>query len=342
MADDCSISLDCRQIQMMSITIATSIAPRNFELQRAAIDSWLALGITVISCNSASEAEVIAPHFPDIHIYVVNRTAEQSAGRPYVFFDDVCAALADSGSPVCGIINSDVQLRANRDFVDSIVQAAAGSFLFGSRMDLRETGSSIGERYLWGFDFFFFDRAVIGCYPRSEFCLGVPWWDYWAPMVPLMGGIPCKEIVTPVAFHLWHETKWAPELFDSFGAKLATCMQTMTASTDAGHLLREKAAQVLVSGEFSPFSISVLLFILNGADQVNLAEGEPLSVAELVALRRQVLERASDLLALQTELASIKRIETAAVAEEEPRNSLYWCITRKLRWCGDLVRKLTN
>ena len=50
----------------MGITIATSIAPRNIELQRDAIASWKKLGLEAISVNSKEEIEAIKDFFPDV------------------------------------------------------------------------------------------------------------------------------------------------------------------------------------------------------------------------------------------------------------------------------------
>lgn len=166
------------------ITVATSIVPRNIEVQQSAINSWLNLGFAVVSINTYAEIDFLNKYFPDLFFVPAGRTAEKITGRPYIYFDDVCNALAASNSDICGIINSDIHLRAQEDFSVFVSREARGSFLFGSRIDVKATEECVGDIYYSGFDYFFFDKGVIAVYPDSELCLGLPWWDYWAIIVP--------------------------------------------------------------------------------------------------------------------------------------------------------------
>lgn len=205
---------------MAEITIATSIAPGNLELQRSAIDTWINLGFKVISLNSKDEIDLLSPEFPGINFETVSRTALDLAGKPYVFFDDILNVLNQCGSEVCGIINSDVHLRANTDFVEYIYKSAATNFLYASRVDIARTADCEGKIYPYGFDVFFFPREFSSEYPLSHFCIGVPWWDYWALLVPIAKGYIVKEIISPIAYHVYHEARWQDNLHELFGNHL--------------------------------------------------------------------------------------------------------------------------
>lgn len=202
---------------MPVITIATSITPNNFYLQRVALDSWIKSGFKVISLNSATESAVVAKNFPDIPLTIVSRTAEPTTGKPYIFFDDVLSVLSVADSDICGIINSDILLKVDSGFADFVAETVGTGFLFGSRIDVDSVRDIDGEKFIYGFDYFFFKRPAINIFPSSVFCLGVPWWDYWALLVPIASGLICKELISPIAFHVRHETKWAGELFDEYG-----------------------------------------------------------------------------------------------------------------------------
>ncbi len=202
------------------IVIATSIAPSNVETQRRAVDSWLELGFSVVSLNIQSEIEQLSCHYPRVKFIPVVRDAASRAGKPLVYLDDVLSALAGSGAAVCGIINSDVELRAKADFSDFIANYAQNGIVYGSRIDIDSVDDSQGKEYLGGFDYFFFSHDVIDCFPRTEFCLGSPWWDYWMPLAPLLAGLSVRKLNSPVAYHRIHDIRWQPELFESLGNEL--------------------------------------------------------------------------------------------------------------------------
>lgn len=117
------------------ITVATSIAPRNLDHQQSAVASWLVLGFKVISLNSPAEIDTVQHHFPAVTFVSAHRTAQELTGRPFVYFDDVLKALAESGADICGIVNSDIMLDPPTGFTDFICKEATGSFVFGSRID---------------------------------------------------------------------------------------------------------------------------------------------------------------------------------------------------------------
>ncbi len=204
---------------MEDVIIATSIAPGKIELQQSAISSWLKLGFKVLSVNTRREIDLLLSDFPLVKFVEAERDASAVAGKPYIYFDDVLRALQAEGPAVCGIINSDIHLLAGAGFTEYIVENAFDGFIFGSRVDVDSLDFMYGEHYEEGFDFFFFNAEVIPVYPASDFCIGVPWWDYWAPLVPFLKGYPVKQLATSVAFHVKHPTKWSAELHEKFGDK---------------------------------------------------------------------------------------------------------------------------
>lgn len=318
--------------------VATSIVPRNIELQQSAISSWQSLGFELISINSPTETNLIRQYFPSVEFISVHRTAEQSTGRPYVYFDDVCMALAESGADICGIINSDIHLYPAVKFKDFISREAEESFLFGSRIDVKTPENRDGEIYFYGFDFFFFNKSLLACYPSSEFCLGAPWWDYWAPMVPLIQGIQCKEIISPLAYHLWHETKWAPDLFNHFGDALLNALQKRSKTVNLNSGLESVLSDVIGSRDFNIFSFKILQYILGNARQIVLdtdcANDNRVNIGlcQFESMRRFMIDRKSDCLIAEKEIETLK----AAVSEgnkrlENIKKSFSWRLTAPLR-----------
>ncbi len=190
------------------IAVGTSIAPKDVAKQQAAVASWRALGFEVLSLNIPEEIASLRPQFPDVTFVPATRTAQERAGRPLVYFDDLLAALADTGRPIVGIVNSDILLRGTPGLSQRIAQESAGGFLCGHRVDIDAPDSTTGSLYQDGFDYFFFDRSVIALYPETDYAIGLPWWDYWAPAVPALNGVTLKRLVTPIAFHVRHNLNW--------------------------------------------------------------------------------------------------------------------------------------
>ena len=102
-----------------------------------------------------------------------------------------------------------------------IRKEAPHSFLYGSRVDVDSPTATQGQVYNAGFDYFFFAREAIAHYPQQEFCLELPWWDYWAVIAPLMRKMPVKQITTPVAVHVKHPHAGSAENWFSLGKALS-------------------------------------------------------------------------------------------------------------------------
>jgi len=206
----------------MPITIATTLAPgANMLNQQKAIDSWLQLGFNVLSVNTAEEIELLSPQFPGIEFIAAKRDARDKYGKPYIYFDDLLEALSRSQSSICGIINSDIQL-LQPDFYEFIEREAESSFIFGARIDVPSFDAMEQGNWYRGFDYFFFNKTVISYYPQEEFCIGLPWWDYWAVFIPLVHRIPVKKIIMPFADHVMHTPGYLnTESFVPLGLTLA-------------------------------------------------------------------------------------------------------------------------
>lgn len=197
--------------------LATSIYPRELERQKSALKSWQELGFEVVSINAPDEMQKIKGYFPSVKFIKAERDARKEVGKPCIYFDDFVSFLRQSGEEISGIVNSDIFLHADSNFTDFIKKEALGSVLFGSRLDVDDLECIQGRFYHEGFDYFFFDKAVLSAYPQSDFCVGMPWWDYWAPLVPMMKGIPAKRLITPVVRHLRHKQNFTLYPWIRFG-----------------------------------------------------------------------------------------------------------------------------
>lgn len=207
-----------------SITVVTSIAPHNLEKQKAAIASWLACGFRVVSLNIAAEIDILKTEFPAVEFSRVTRDGTAVSGKPLVYFDDILAFLRVQGEGVFGIVNSDIYLMADRTCIDLIRHEARGCLLYGARVDVKSLGQRVGTFYSAGFDYFFFDKAALECYPASNFMLGMPWWDYWAPLMPHFRGLKIKLLDAPFAYHVEHKRNYNDAGFVRLGQEFAEAL----------------------------------------------------------------------------------------------------------------------
>lgn len=193
------------------IVLATSIAPKGINVQQEAINTWTTLGFDVLSVNWAAEISDLEHAFPDVEFVPVQNLEKKHTSRNLVFFDQILNALKERAVDVSGIINSDIHLRADPSLLDSLSNAAKGSMVFGSRININSLDQTEGELYKLGYDFFFYGKDVLGVYPSSPFRIGAPWWDLWAPMIPIHFGVLTKYLLDPIAFHVRHKGQWKME-----------------------------------------------------------------------------------------------------------------------------------
>jgi hypothetical protein len=209
------------------IKLVTSIAPRNIENQQRAVASWLQLGFSVTSLNTAAEAEQLRPQFEGVEFSTVSRDARAECGRPLVYLNDVFAFLRASGTPVCGLINSDIHLRGTLATRDFVIDQARGSMVIASRSDVDSLDQVAGEVYVHGFDLFLFDSQILDFLPVTRFCLGQPWWDYWFPYFLSLRSpkpYPVKLLAFPFAVHIRHANNWSTDYFEKYGMHFLECM----------------------------------------------------------------------------------------------------------------------
>lgn len=222
------------------IFLATSLVPgRDHALQAASVASWRACGFEVISVNGAAEAEAVRKTFPDVTVMPVSGTAERFAKKPVPFIHDILKVLRqmiaarglDPAHCTVGIINADIYLRNVPGLTSFIQREAHGSLICGPRVDVADMAAFQSytptgqETYSIGYDYFFLSGAMLADFADSPFCMGMPFWDYWFPLVTLLAGKPIKTLSSPIALHAGHETRWDDTVYLFFHALVAYVME---------------------------------------------------------------------------------------------------------------------
>ena len=207
------------------LTIVTSIAPRNLERQTEMIESWRKLGLDVVSINCVEEIEMLRQAFPDVKFVQAKRDGRETFGKPVIYLDDVFEHLWKINCEFCGIVNSDMYLFGDEGIVSFIKAQARDSLVYGSRMDADSLEVLDGRVYEDGFDFFFFHKSLIPCFPKSDFCIGLPWWDYWVPLIPALKGIQIRKLDSLFAYHIKHPSNWNGKQWSELAKRIFEYLQ---------------------------------------------------------------------------------------------------------------------
>jgi hypothetical protein len=192
---------------LRTICVVTSVMPRRIEAQRAALESWRAAGLSVVSVNSSAEAVALREHFPDVTFRTIDRTVEER-GRPFVPIQALIQVAKEASEDVCGIVNSDVEFRGHASFFELVCKEVPGAMVFGNRIDLSDNKSTTGKAFRNGYDYFFWDRTNSALLEETPMVLGLPWWDFWLPLQAYAQGLRTKRFVTSSMVHIAHPIGW--------------------------------------------------------------------------------------------------------------------------------------
>jgi hypothetical protein len=207
-----------------AVGVVTSFMPRRIEAQRAALQSWRAAGLSVVSVNSRSEAAAMREHFPDVTFKLIDRPIEDIRGRPFVPIRAIIQAAKESSADICGIVNSDIEFRGDGSFFDLVRREAPGALVFGNRIDAADAAATSGKEFRNGYDFFFWSRENSDLLEETRMVLGLPWWDFWLPLHAHSQGLKIKRVVTSAMIHFVHPIGWDTANFAKFGQRCAASL----------------------------------------------------------------------------------------------------------------------
>ncbi|GAB7081848.1 tetratricopeptide repeat protein [Megalodesulfovibrio paquesii] len=247
---------------MPNTAICTSLPPRNFERSQQAVASWLARGFTVYSVNTKAEAELLAPHFPEVRFHLCEVTAREKFGKDFQYLSTVMECLAASGAEVCGIVNADIVMRGTPEDWATIAHSGRTAFTYGSRVNMHSLEDAHGWVHEPGFDVFFFPPTFASQVPASEYALGLPWWDIFLPNWAMASGFPIAYVYSPVAMHQYHAMNWDFTLYYDFGLYtirrfFAPMLGTLVAANPGRNLyLRRLVAAVAFTAKRTPRGVA--------------------------------------------------------------------------------------
>ncbi len=199
------------------VVVATSFPPklvrsnggrRMEDYDRLCVQSWNACGFKAISLNAPDEIPALASRHPEIDFIPTERNASSVFGRRTPFIADLLSALARQSGSVLGIINSDIIFEPAAGWQEMESLIAQKSVVTGQRCDTLSLVGGALHTYIPGFDYFFFDRQAAEqlAGDMHPFSMGLPWWDYWLPIILALRGYKIHCLARPAILHLAHES----------------------------------------------------------------------------------------------------------------------------------------
>jgi hypothetical protein len=192
------------------ILLATSIIPNTrIQIQTSALETWAENGFDVVSFNTPTEIKTLSNKFPTISFIPIIRTGEMYAGKPLPLISDILEQLYLSEHKYCGIVNSDIYFSSPSPLNLMIKEHVKNSFIYGARFEVDNLTSLKGKYDPFGFDYFIYDKTMRNIWGDNRFCLGMPFWDHWFPLIPILNGNKVKKIISPIALHAQHPNAWS-------------------------------------------------------------------------------------------------------------------------------------
>jgi hypothetical protein len=181
------------------VTIFTSLMPRRFDVQKAAVESWLRGGFVVRSVNVRKEIDELTDVFPKVDF--VEFTSKKGSLAP---IDHLCRLMAEDENPIIGLVNSDIIFLDATNLLRQLESEHLHSLVFGHRQDLQSPADTIGQPYREGFDYFFMERESWRKIAGTCLLMGAPWWDYWVPLAARLNGLVLKKVEDVQIVHMMH------------------------------------------------------------------------------------------------------------------------------------------
>jgi len=220
------------------LTLCTSLAPQlgrrdedghecGMSYQQECIEGWMQLGAKVVAVNVAEELQWAHRTFPKVGLIPAPADSRShNNGRPLPYIHDlVQAAAVQAERQYCGVINSDIYLRDFDRHWPSIEPLLTGGLVVMRRMEMSWPSQTAKGIYPFGFDVFLMDRRMGAVIPESPFAVGIPWWDFWLPLMGFLKGFNVHLVQTPIAYHLEHPAKWDQAQFIEYGAQLVAYLE---------------------------------------------------------------------------------------------------------------------
>jgi hypothetical protein len=192
--------------------IFTTINPwGNFESQNEAMLSWSKY-YQVYSVNPLDEIDMAMEKFPFIN-FIGTDDIFTYREKKLVKLNAILDSIKKEKCKYCAIVNSDIILKNKID-----VKYLKSDLTIATRWEL----DGVNKPYPFnnGYDFFAFKSDIIDIFYNPNYVIGMPWWDFWMPLITTKLGFTISHIKNSVIFHRTHETNYDGDIWIRFGEYL--------------------------------------------------------------------------------------------------------------------------
>lgn len=195
--------------------IFTTINPNgNFDVQLEAMNSW-SNKYEVYSVNAKEEIEKISSIYTNVKFIETDITYQYN-NKKLIKLNSILSAI-ESMCKNCdvAIVNSDIIL--NDKIKESIFNKKNDGLTIATRYEL--DGDDIYP-FTNGYDIFIFNTKYLDLFKNDNYVIGMPWWDFWIPLVAIKAGLKVYHIKNKVIFHRTHPTNYDGNIWITFGEHL--------------------------------------------------------------------------------------------------------------------------
>lgn len=192
------------------MNIFTTINPYgNFKIQDKALRSWSKFNI--YSINTLDEINLIKDKFSYVNFIETNQIYKNK----YIKLNGILLAIKNMNSVYSCIINSDIILNGELKIDESLLD---DGIIISTRYELDDEKDPYP--FVVGYDIFMFKIDKINILLNDNYVIGMPWWDYWIPIISYKYGLKIYHIKNKIFYHKTHSTNYDSESWVKFGEHL--------------------------------------------------------------------------------------------------------------------------
>lgn len=197
----------------------TSIAPKhiNGDIQKLAIDSWVALGFKVYSLNCKKEIESYGVNYPNVE-FIESPTMEAIFSKPLIGLRTMLDfANSQEDNEIC-FINSDILLFDTFNVLPTIKSRLPNEATIVQRKDFIND-INVNRTFRDGIDVFFVHKNYLHLIKDDGFAISQCWWDYTIPYSLMKENKVVYLLKEPLAYHRMHNSQYLISEWFRLGTK---------------------------------------------------------------------------------------------------------------------------
>jgi hypothetical protein len=200
------------------MVVFTTINPNgNFEAQNEAMSSW-ASKFSVYSVNTKNDIDKVKDLYPYVNFIETEDTYIYKE-KELIKLNALLEAIKSSDKEYACIVNSDIILNSSIDISDLLKNKYLDKgLIISTRYEL--DGEKEPYPFTSGYDIFIFNKKNVNLFSNKNYVIGMPWWDYWIPIISNKNSFTIYHINSKLIYHKTHQTNYDGDVWNEFGQSL--------------------------------------------------------------------------------------------------------------------------